>query len=180
MPYSKRTKKSQLSKKKVAQITPRDYTTMGVHPSYVHFNPAGEKQMILPISHSLEKWILMILLAFAMAAFLGFKMLENSELAFSLTDGSTENFAAHSVSNEKEFKNEFNKSRDEARAIMQKHKQAKSIKTSPKYGKGQKKYYAKKKSKLSRSKKVAKRKSHKRKGQVAKRRTRSKKSVASK
>lgn len=159
MQYSKKTKKSQLSRKKVTDINPREYTIMGTHPSYVHFNPAGEKVSMQPISHSLEKWILMILLAFAMAAFMGFKLLENSDLSFSLNDGTNKNFAAHSVSNDEEFKAEFTKNRKEARALMEEHKT--SYKKTPKYGKGATKYYAKK-AKGSKSKKVAKKSSKKR------------------
>lgn len=142
MPYSKKNKKAQLSRKKIADINPREYTIMGTHPSYVHFNPAGEKQMIQPISHSLEKWILMILLAFAMAAFMGFKLLENSDLSFSMSDNSTKEFAAHSVSNDEEFQTHFDNNRKEARALMENHKT--SYKKTPKYGKGATRYYAKK------------------------------------
>jgi len=155
MQYSKKNpiKKSQLSKKKVRDINPRDYTVMGAHPNFVHFSPAADRQLIQPISHSLEKWILMILLAFAMAAFTGFKLLENSELAFSLTDGSSESFAASSLSNDKEFKDQFNKNSNEAQAMMEKHRSSYNKKT-PKYGKGQKKFYAKK-STAKKSKKIA-------------------------
>src|SRR5688572_21563428 len=138
MPY-KKTKKSQLSRKKVSDINPREYTIMGTHPTYVHFNPAGENQIMKPISHSLEKWILMILLAFAMAAFTGFKLLENSDLSFSMS-GSND-LANHSVSSDDEFKAEFNKNRKEARAMMEEHKS--TYKKTPKYGKGATKYYAK-------------------------------------
>lgn len=152
----KKTKKSQLSRRKVSDINPREYTIMGTHPTYVHFNPAGENQVMKPISHSLEKWILMILLAFAMAAFTGFKLLENSDLSFSLSDGNKD-FAAHSVSTDEEFKTEFNKNRKEARAMMEEHKS--TYKKTPKYGKGATKYYAKK---SKGSKKIAKKSSKKR------------------
>lgn len=156
MQYSKKNsqKKSQLSKKKVRDINPRDYTIMGAHPNYVHFSPAADRQLIQPISHSLEKWILMILLAFAMAAFTGFKLLENSDLAFSLTDGSSESFAASSLSNDKDFKEQFNKNSQEAQALMAKHRTSYQKKT-PKYGKGTKKYYAKKATDKKSKKKIA-------------------------
>ena len=148
MPYSKKKSVGRyLSKKKVVDINPREYTIMGSHPEFIHFNPSGSSaSMSHPLSHKLEKWILVTLLALAMAAFAGFKLLENSDLSFTLTDGhtppahSTLN-ASNSLSSESEFKQQFDSNRKDARAMLQNHKTA-SLKIIPKYGKGAEKYYA--------------------------------------
>jgi hypothetical protein len=125
MSYSKKKLIRGLSRKKVANLNPREYTLMGASPEHIRFNPAGEIMTIQPISYKLEKWILMILLAFAMAAFMGFKLLENSDLSFSLTDGAAKStHAASSIANDSEFKTEFNKVRADARGQMEQHKVA--------------------------------------------------------
>ena len=147
-----------LTRKKLSDINPRDFTVMGASSDFVHFNPSGEAMSLHPISHKLEKWILIVLLAFAMAAFMGFKLLENSDLSFSMNDNPTKSASANSLSSEDEFKSEFVKNRKEARALMEQHSAA--IKITPKYGKGAIKLYAKK-AKNKNTKKVAKKSSNK-------------------
>ena len=130
-----------LSHKKVSALKPREYTVMHGHPDYISFDPSGHSHLRgYSISHKVEKWILIVLLAFAVAAFGGFKLLENSDMSFSLTDPAKEQVLSaksNSVSSESEFKTAFQNNRKEARALMQGY--------SPKYGKGTKKYYAKSK-----------------------------------
>ncbi len=162
---TKKKTKGHITKKKVGAIHPRDYTYMGTSPQFVHFNPSGETYPAHTISHRLEKWILIILLAFAMAAFMAFKLVENSDFSFSMSESnplsqrtSSVN-AAHSVGNDAEFKEEFNKNRKEARALMEEHNLG-SRKYKPKFGKAAGRYYAVKKSRAS-AKKFAKKVSKK-------------------
>lgn len=153
MSYTKKSKKLPYStaRKKAVHINPRDYTVIGHSAEFMGLHSSHSKSVAQPISHSLEKWILMILLAFAMAAFAGFKLLENSDLSFSITDGSSE--VAHKAltpKNDAEFRKQFKKNRAEALSLMQEHKT--SIKKNPKYGRGANKLYAQKGS--SKSKKL--------------------------
>ena len=86
----------------------------------------------------------MILLAFALAAFAGFKLLENSDLSFSITDGSSDSTYSKALApkNDAEFRKQFKKNRGDALALMQQHKSG--YKKNPKYGRGANRLYAQK------------------------------------
>ena len=157
--------KNHLSLKKVTSLVPHDFTVMRSHPDYISFDPSGSAHLRggYTLSNNLEKWILIVLLAVASAAFAGFKLLENSDLSFSLNEGSNKEQVAASVSSEAEFKEAFQNNRREARALIQK--------TSPKRDKTTKKYYAKAKT----SKKIA---SHSKKASKKVSRTSKKKTIA--
>lgn len=85
-------------------------------------------------SYRFEKWILLVLLALSTAIFLGFKLFESSDMAFTVTDTPSVSVANNTLPNEAEFKTAFKENRKEARAIVEKsaHKTHKIMSASSK------------------------------------------------
>lgn len=68
-----------------------------------------------------EKWILLLLLASTTAAFISLKLVESSDMSFTLTETPPVAVANNSLSTETEFKAAFKENRKEARAIVEKY-----------------------------------------------------------
>ncbi len=106
-------------KKKISEISPREYTHMGAAPDFFQFNPSEHRPSISSFVNKAEKWVMIVLLSFAVAAFLGFKFLQNSDLSFNMDAKSNEIIdAANAVSSQEAFKEAFQENRKEARAIV--------------------------------------------------------------
>lgn len=114
------------TRKKVQEVAPRDYTVMGPSPDFVYFNPSEHKPVITGFVSSAEKWLMVVLLAVAAAAFLGFKLLQNAEMTFSMNDPDQANVvkSQDAVSSQSEFKSNFLDNRREARAMFEENKAA--------------------------------------------------------
>lgn len=150
-------KKPKISKKKVTELSPQDYNFVGDHHGFMGLSPSHHGKSTTPsMSHRLEKWILLTLLALAMAAFTGFKLLENSDMAFSINDSSPKQAnSTNSLGSEEEFKAAFKQNREEARALV--HSKTNAVKKVSVSKRSSKKLFAKKTSKVSRGvKKFAK------------------------
>jgi hypothetical protein len=123
MSYSK--KKHKVTRKKLAELSPKDYTVLGNQHEFMRINPSAHKSASHSMSHRVEKWVLLTLLAIAMAAFMGFKLLENSDMAFSISDSKVAPAQSHSTNSlpsEEEFRSVFKQNRLEARALIQDRK----------------------------------------------------------
>jgi hypothetical protein len=117
----KNIKVTKLSHKKITKLSPREYTLMNVSPDFVNFNPslAGDSGLQVfnnGISHKVEKWILIVLLSLAMAAFLGYKLLENSEFSYTLENDKV--IQTHGLNTQEDFDSQFNENRAEAQKAL--------------------------------------------------------------
>ncbi len=119
-------------RKKITEVAPRDYTVLGPSPDFVYFNPSEHRPIITGFVSRAEKWLMVLLLAMAAAAFLGFKLLQNSDLSFSVNDNSTDTKEAvikaeDSVSSQAEFKANFLENRKDAREMLAANKTDKKV-----------------------------------------------------
>lgn len=161
MPHSK--KKHKISRKKLTELAPKDYTILGNQHEFMRINPSSHaRSRGHSVSHRVEKWVLLTLLTLAMAAFMGFKLLENSDMSFSISENTAapmQSKSTNSLPSEEEFKAAFKHNREEARSLIQdrtkisKSKKAIANKKAPK--KFTKKFVvAKKISKKKKSKRI--------------------------
>ena len=154
-------KKTKVSRKKLGVLAPKDYTVLGDHHEFMNVTPAHHgRKAAHPISHRVEKWVLLTLLAIASAAFMGFKLLENSDMTFSISDAGPSSSSGNSLATDSEFRAAFKENRTAARALLKPVVAQKSTKVSVKkaiaHSKKTKITVAKKSNKRKKGRKIVK------------------------